>query len=238
MMIAYCFLCQTAYQIGGDPLEVDRLLDTPEWKESLPCATDRCLGRAARVSLDWVTANTDKVRKVEGIPLDVYYRAINGFGRPDQSPADLPAVKLELITKKIASVVGYSVGDPERTILNKLVMEDGTMLHFASSTHGACIFAISKPGPTCVEVFDDQLAEATGHLGVVEPGDRQAPEGERDSVGASPVGGADREEVGRGDEDTEGAGTSGPYPVVEPHRPGVPIVSERSTVHPNARRRG
>jgi hypothetical protein len=237
-MIAYCFLCQTAYHVAGEVQEVDRLLDTPEWKESLPCATPRCLGRAARVTLAWLVTNKDKVRKSEDIPLQTYYRAINGFGRPDQMPADLPAVKLKLTTKKVVRVDGYSVGDPERTIVRNLVMDDGTILHFASSTHGACVFAISEPGPTCLEVFDDQLAEATSHPGVPEPGDRQVEDGERDQVGDPEVGGEDREEAGRGVEDDEGPGTTGTSPAAEPHRSGVSSVSERSPVHPDARGRG
>jgi len=237
-MIAYCFLCQSAYHITGEHEEVHRLLDTPEWKESLPCATTRCLGRAARVTLDWVVANQDKVRSTEEIPLQTYYRVINGFGRPDQVPADLPAVKSELVSKRVVSIDGYSVGDPARTILRKLVMDDGTMLHFASSTHGACVFAISEPGPTCVEVFDDQLVEeAASHPGVLESGDRQTQAGELDADRADSGVGAGGEEDGRGAEDAEGPGASGPSSAAEQHGTDMPPLPESSSVHPTTKRR-
>lgn len=236
-MITYCFLCQMAYQVTGESREVEMLLDAPEWEESFPCATPRCHGRTARVSMEWLGVNTARVKKIEAISLHTYYRAINGFGRPDINLANLPAVKSELVTKKISIVDGYSTGNPPHTILKKLVMEDGTMLHFAASAHGACIYAIDQPGPTCVEVLDDQL-EADDHYGTSESTDRQAPEGGSCTDRVDEGSGEGGEEGGRSVEDTESLGAAGSTSVAGTHRSSVPSLSERSSLHPGSGSRG
>jgi hypothetical protein len=92
--------------------------------------------------------------QLEEIPVRNFFRAVHGFGKGDVAPASYSKVRDLLLSKKIVVVDGDPVGQPERTLVRRLILEDGTQLHFDSSSHGACCYYIEEPGPSCVEVFD------------------------------------------------------------------------------------
>ena len=144
-----CVACHRAYEVGGSEEEISGLLGNDT--ESPRCITPLCQGRLTRVTGKWANMRD---YSFEEITLRSFFRAIMGFGKFEGSPAAAETVKKVLLTKKIVEAGVDPVGNPERTILHQLVFEDGTRLHFGSSSYGACCFYIEAVGPSCVEVFD------------------------------------------------------------------------------------
>jgi hypothetical protein len=212
-MIVFCSLCRTAYYVEGDPLEVKYLLDMPEeWKKSFPCVTPLCQGRLTRVTGPKLEKLGRIVRETHHVPLHGFYRAIHGFGMPVGDPAPVELSKKMLLTKRIVEVHADEVGQPKRTILKRLVLEDGTRLHFSRSTRGACLYYVERPGPSCVEVFDGSLDDHGAGSDEVRP-----------EIG---------EEAGRGLEASEDGQAGGPAAGAEVPGPGVPSLQSAEGLPP------
>jgi hypothetical protein len=100
------------------------------------------------------------------IPVRAFYRAVHGFGSGEGASASIERFTELLRTKRIVQIQATPVGQPERVILNQLVLDDGTRLHFDSSSRGACCYYIEESGPSCVEVVDNELStDATAEVG-------------------------------------------------------------------------
>lgn len=151
-----CKRCHHIYHVGGEPDEVKSLLKQAEY----PCITVGCAG--VLVS-DYCVPLRGGYHVVH-VPLHGFFRAVHGFGPVKGTPAALADVELLFRSDKIERVVAFSIGDPERVILKELVFESGTRMHFDSSSRGACIYYVEKPGPSCTEEVEDVL-RAEGDAG-------------------------------------------------------------------------
>lgn len=134
MTVFYCKACCKAYMVSGDPGAVIRLVV----QNSYPCITPLCRGRLIK---GW--SDDSSVIKPTVVPLEDFYRAINGMGSSEER-ATLNAVSKLFTTSKIVDIVGRDVGDPVRVILEEIIFEDGTRMHFANSSHGACVYRIES----------------------------------------------------------------------------------------------
>jgi len=134
-MILFCKTCKRAYSVLGEVEERETLLNG---MDNFPCVTPLCRGRLIR------TYKRVPVEPIE-VPLHGFYRAIHGFGAPSGDPAPLKLSRETLLTKRIVEVEAEEIGQPKRTILKGLVMEDGTRLHFSRSTRGACLHYVEVP---------------------------------------------------------------------------------------------
>lgn len=153
MRFVVCRVCARGYCICGNREEITLLLSAPEWKDGFPCITPLCRGRLQRTTLP----PEGYVSSYEEVPLTAFYRAINGFGSPNKVPAAMKRVKQVLTTRRVVEVVGEPAGNPERTIIRQLVLDNGIRLHFDSSSKGACLYYVEEPGPSCLEVVDNEL---------------------------------------------------------------------------------
>lgn len=205
-----CIACKTSYQVVGGIEEVKHLWSVVEAGGVPSCPTPLCQGRLMRVK--------NHVREFEQkeIPLPTFFRGIHGFGSPEGEAASVQKFR-ELITSgKIVEVHAEPIGQPERVILKRLILEDGTRMHFDSSARGACCYYIEQPGPSCMEVVENELSS-------MDPA-------EADSCSSD----SDREEVGRAVE-AEVDPVGGPVldasaselPRTEP----VPSVSAAGEIH-------
>lgn len=154
MRFVACSSCECVIQIGGDLNEVNSLLGM---QESFPCVTPLCRGRMVQVGLKIPTGY-----KMRNMPIRAFYRAVNGFGPgPDSlDPASLKRLKEILLSRKVVDLRAEQIGQPQRVILRELIMDDGTRLHFETSAKGACVYYIEEPGPSCLEVVENELASA------------------------------------------------------------------------------
>jgi hypothetical protein len=106
--------------------------------------------------------------EVSEIPLETFFRAVNGFGSPDGKAADLKDFTELLKAQRIVDMKIEPTGQPERVIVKQLILEDGTRLHFGSSSKGACCYYIEKKGPSCLEVVDNEIHAERNPAGTIE----------------------------------------------------------------------
>lgn len=172
MRFVVCHTCQHVVQIGGDLQEVSGLL---AGMESFACITPLCRGRMVAVIPSQIPMNYTRSE----IPIRGFYRAIHGFGPGIGDPASLKRLRELLLTLRVVDMRAEPVGQPERVILRELILENGTRLHFETSARGACVYYIEEPGPSCVEVVENELSASA----------------------VTEVGNSNREEAGRATED-------------------------------------
>lgn len=139
--LAYCPACRKGYQIIAESVE-DNAIGLLGEKQTFNCITSLCRGRLAIVPRDQherVLVVADAV-----IPIDSkeFYRAAMGGNR---SAITMQQIEEHLVGANIVSVKGFETGTPTRVILEEIVLENGTRLHFSSSTKGACLFKIEEP---------------------------------------------------------------------------------------------
>lgn len=149
-----CEICLTCYQVAGEVDELTSLWSVIEQQGVIHCPTQRCSGHLVRLRGP-VTGS--KFRRRD-IPLPTFFRAVNGFGSPDGSAASAKRFRKLITSKRVTEVVADPVGQPERVILKRLVLEGGTVLHFDTSSRGACCYYIEEPGPSCLEVLENEFS--------------------------------------------------------------------------------
>ena len=145
MMVTVCKKCrQVVTLLSVDESELAPLRERKEWRRSYPCIRALCKGRAYVTPVKEARAEVRRGATLVQLSPIEYYRALFGIGRPGAT-VTLQHIEELLTTKKIRGVLGSEVGSPTRVILERLTLEDGTELHFASSSHGAAIFDVQEP---------------------------------------------------------------------------------------------
>lgn len=146
MMWFFCNSCGKGYNVCGDPQEVSHLLF--DSRKGYSCITPMCHGRLAGT-----VPQSHSVRFKE-VHVSAFYRAVKGFGA--SATASLAKATRALLEKRVVAVEGEPIGTPERAIIRCLVLEDGTRLHFDTSSRGACLYHIEEPGnePTDADIED------------------------------------------------------------------------------------
>lgn len=144
-MNTVCPYCRTVVTVEENPeKDSSQLFDKPEWEFTVPCVTPLCGRRANWVrKLGELSKYLHEGYRHEKMVAEDYLRALCGFGPPGKGgPMELTSKMLT--TKKVVEVDGYERGNPPRTILRCLTFADGTRMHFAASTYGACIYYIEE----------------------------------------------------------------------------------------------
>jgi hypothetical protein len=182
-----CVTCKTVYRVGSVELEELESVWSAVEPSHPSCPTPLCRGKLQRVRKAATSAQLMEAGyEMKEIPFHAFYRAVHGFGGPKGEAASLDKFTHLIKTKKIVGVSAHPVGQPERVILKRLILEDGTILHFDTSARGACCYYIEEPGPSCLEVVDNELRSGS------------AAEGSD----------TNREEAGRAAEDSSSAGAT------------------------------
>ena len=167
-MWTYCSDCGHLVEVVLREGEA-QLFRLTEWLESFPCIRPGCKGRSQVRTLSQVQHLQSRGVPIVQLPAVAYYRALFGFGAGVGSSAPLDLVSSLLTTRRIVEVHGEDVGQPVRSVIHKLVLDCGTVLHMASSRLGAGVFYVEPPGgPTCLEVHDER-ARGEDHTGVSAP---------------------------------------------------------------------
>jgi hypothetical protein len=132
----FCTVCAKGYHVWGDSTETKRLLR----EDNYPCVTPLCSGR-----LRGAVPHSHYQLRFKDVPVQDFYRSVHGLGGVSAPPATLSRTSQLLREKRIVLVDGEQVGSPARTIIRRLVLEDGTQLHFDFSSKGACLYYIEEP---------------------------------------------------------------------------------------------
>lgn len=71
--------------------------------------------------------------------------AFSGAGLPDEQECSATRVEKLLYEHPISKVYTRHISGTNRCTLDRLELNDGTVLHLGSSSHGACVYRISGP---------------------------------------------------------------------------------------------
>jgi hypothetical protein len=166
MRLYGCATCKYVYRVGSvEPEELNGVWAAVE-PTNPSCPTPLCRGKLQKIRPGAAISQLEEVGyRVREIPFRTFYRAVYGFGGPKGEAAELEKFTHLLQTKKIVDVVARAIGQPERVILNRLTLEDGTILHFDSSARGACCYYIEEPGPSCMEVVENEFRSGSATEG-------------------------------------------------------------------------
>jgi hypothetical protein len=129
-----CQICGLQVCIIGK-FEDFKLLDSPQWATGFPCIKPSCSGTAIKIPMALAKNPLE-------MPIGSYFKALYGLGFGKMIGAEPELVQSLFCNKKISSVDLFPIGQPTRSLIRSLTFEDGTILHFASSNEGACIYLV------------------------------------------------------------------------------------------------
>lgn len=153
MIVVVCIPCELAIRImptcvgnGTSAQEVQQLVGTHSeyWPDKFPCV--KC-GKSARGMLEReADPRALKLMELRDLTPHEAFAAFNGLGLPEEQRCSLEAVQALLIAQPVRRVVGTDIRGCERTIIDSLELQDGTVVHFGAGAEGACIYRIVRPG--------------------------------------------------------------------------------------------
>lgn len=83
--------------------------------------------------------------KLRDLTSDELYAALHGLGTPEERVAHFTSVNDLLLSKKVTKVIGHTVGNTDRTVIEALELEDGTRMYLGSGSAGAIVYRITHP---------------------------------------------------------------------------------------------
>ena len=146
-MILSCTRCQRVYRSVGDPQQDEQLLGEKSdwWPDKYVCPV--CDGvMFARKEAD-VMAEVLASPTLQHFPVEELYAAMSGLGLPEQRLTGPQSVRAVLEGKRIRSVSVQPAGTSSRSVLDRIVLDDGTVIYLASGSYGATVYRIR--GPAC-----------------------------------------------------------------------------------------
>lgn len=170
-----CDRCLTIVRVHGDPVEIQRLIVRHTlWREGLPCVNSHCQEKMYELSEVEARAissvTTPGVVNLLTLTVGEFFRALCGYGLPDEIKAEPEVVKALLLSSKVinASVHTSASG---KTLLEKLDLENGTCLHLASSSRGPVVFKVTRRRDGKIDNVSSELQQDSED-GTVRLGDR------------------------------------------------------------------
>ena len=143
-----CNSCLVLVKVHGDPDLIQRLIVRHSlWKDGLPCVQDGCLDRMHHLTeaeskvAKW--SSEHDVLRVLSLSAEEFFRALCGYGLPDEIGAEPEIVQALLLSSKITGVSLFR-SPLGRSVLERLDLENGTCLHLASSRHGPVVFKVTR----------------------------------------------------------------------------------------------
>lgn len=149
-MYTFCDTCFQAVEVIGDMQQALALFGpSGKWPNGeFPCIGEGCPGPAKRVSKAQVKAvvlneSISSIIRRKTLEPHEYYRALLGFGMPDQVEVTTESLEAFLKGYKVVEVIGLET-DNRRFYLHQLVLENGVRIHFAASALGALVYKMTR----------------------------------------------------------------------------------------------
>jgi hypothetical protein len=152
MIVIACAKCNLAIRVmpllaanRQSVLEVQQLVgkDSDFWPDRFPCPG---CGKNTRGMFE-AQADTKALRLMrfrDLTPIEAFH-AFSGLGFPEEQRCSLAVVEALLLAQPVRKVRGTDVMGTERTIVDALELQDGTIIHFGAGAEGACIYRIVRP---------------------------------------------------------------------------------------------
>jgi hypothetical protein len=120
--------------------------------EGLCCP--RCAGQVVSVKYKDIDDAVLNYFSIIDLLTEEFFRAQKGLGLPDERECDLETVQ-RLLTPSLVHVVGRDIPNTGRAVIDRLELEDGTVLHLGASAHGAVVYRITNTQHARPEVSDE-----------------------------------------------------------------------------------
>lgn len=147
-----CASCGTFIRVTGDVEEHQRLLIIhPMWEHGRKCFSEGCGG----LIVGPIDTNVPEIRNdIKSLKkgcrrfLDLdpqqLFRALCGGGTPEEVEVRVEVVRAFLLSSKIIKVIAHEMMGDHRVIMDRLYLDNGTILHFAGTGAGALIYKVTK----------------------------------------------------------------------------------------------
>jgi len=133
-----CPNCPTGYQISGNWFKIQELLVAhPRWKDhdkECPLCGGVLLLQSPKIAAD---------REWRRLNVDEFFRALCGFGLPDELGC-APEVVSALIRANPIIGIDMAEAGGDRTAVYSIILSNDLKLHLVSSPEGPCIYKITR----------------------------------------------------------------------------------------------
>jgi len=151
-MHVVCDKCSLGLKVIGKPDDF-RILEAPQSRlGGFSCPSPSCGGLLR-------TGGTQSVSYIE-ISVPAFYRAIHGMGFGKSAEAGADKVLELLKGQRVIGADLQEIGNPKRSIIKSVTLEDGTTLYLASSNEGACVYLIEEGN----NVYEGRSMASVGNL--------------------------------------------------------------------------
>lgn len=135
MMLVYtCKKCKSAYLVSGLDADVHLL------QKQMRCPNSEVCGGKIRI----YASSKIRVTSTQRVSAVHLYQACMGAGLPHEKRCSPDDLKKLLLGSIVVSAQLESCPDPKRSLIMSLTLNNGKILHFASSTKGATIFKVTE----------------------------------------------------------------------------------------------
>lgn len=144
MIVVSCGSCSLVIQVMGDPKQIDYLVGKSSryWPDKYVCP--RCESQALAVEGECAPPELLAHPRTMFLEAEEFYAALNGFGVPSEREADYETVRDLLTSMRITGIKARPSGNPKRTLIEWLELEDGTRVYIASGGRGATVYRIKR----------------------------------------------------------------------------------------------
>lgn len=130
-----CAKCEKSYFVKADDQNKHLL------KRSMRCPNYiRCKGKIVQKS--W--KNAGEVRNYHWVTAIELYQAAAGLGLMSERDCSPATLKKTLVGRRALTVDIQKTGDPNKSILTSITLDNGKVIHLASSTNGAIVYKITE----------------------------------------------------------------------------------------------
>lgn len=137
-MFIICNNCKLGLRITDAQEEIQSML---VGRDHIPCPECQCPCTTAPF-VDNAVLQEKRVRSVTAMEA---FLAIEGQGFPEERECAAEIVEKVLLEQRIKEVKVHSVPNTGRSVIELLTLEDGTVIYFGSSVHGALVYRIRRP---------------------------------------------------------------------------------------------
>ena len=148
-MIAFgCDTCATVVKVYGELQTIkDLILSHPRWNGRWPCIRYGCSDEMGLLSKgltsDLKTATSAGIVTEHILNPEEFFRALCGYGVPEEIGCEPEVVRALLLSASISDI-GMRRSKSNRTIVDRIDLDNGTSLHLASSPAGPAVFKITR----------------------------------------------------------------------------------------------
>ena len=146
MILFGCDSCLTVVRFVDDPQVCQSFLEHSIWEGGYPCVR-QCGAKMTRIPggewETWKSSHDEGILKLYELSMAELFRAMSGFGLPDELQVEPEYVKALLLSNPITDLL-LQRSDSGRTVIKRLDLKNGLSIHLASSPRGATVYKITR----------------------------------------------------------------------------------------------